>query len=416
MDQTDHLLNRTDETKLAPDELVRLRCRLAKELEERGDYEAARDVMSPFWQRVGERPVTDGLDEASAAEVLLRAGVLTGWSGSANQLQGAQEAAKDLISDSLLIFERLRLGEKAAEAEVELAYCYWREGALDEARVLLQKALDRLGDNGGEIKAVALLRKALVESSATRFGDSLRVLLDSAAIFEASDNQTLKGRFHNELAYNFQSLASTENRADYIDRALVEFTAASFHFEQAGHVRYRAHVENNLGLLLHSLGKLDEAHEHLDKARRLFAKLKNDVYIAQVDETRSRLFLAQGRAREAEKTARGAIRVFTKAGEHALLAEALNTQGKALVQLERYSEARVALDHAATVAQQAGSIEFAGLSLLTLIEQLGQRLTAEELRESYKRADEMLVNSQHPEIFVRLRRAARQALDAQPST
>ena len=100
---------------------------------------------------------------------------------------------------------------------------------------------------------MALLRKALVESSATRFSDSLRILLDAAPLFEASNNHALKGRFHNELAYNFQSLGSTENRADYTDRALVEFTAASFHFEHAGHTRYRSVVENNLGLLFYTL-------------------------------------------------------------------------------------------------------------------------------------------------------------------
>jgi tetratricopeptide (TPR) repeat protein len=416
MDQTDYLLNRADETTLPPDELVRLRCRLAKELEDKGDYEAARRALAPFWPRAGERPAIDGLSDATSAEVLLRAGVLKGWSGSAHQIQGAQEAAKDLISDSLSIFEKLQLKEKAAEAEVELAYCYWREGALDEARVLIQKALDRLDDNSGEIKAVALLRKALVESAATRFGDSLRILLESAPLFEASDSHALKGRFHNELAYNFQSLASAEGFADYTDRAIVEFTAASFHFEQAGHVRYRAHVENNLGLLLHGLGKFGEAHEHLDRAGRLFSGLKDWVYLAQVDETRARVFLAQGRAAEAEKKARAASRAFVKAGEDALLAETLTTHGKALAQLERVDEARSTLERAVAVAERAGSNESGGLALLTLIEELGEHLGAGEFRASYKRADELLARSQHPEIIARLRHAARLALDAQPST
>jgi hypothetical protein len=37
---------------------------------------------------VGERPVLDELDEATAAEVLLRAGTLTGWLGSTKQIEG----------------------------------------------------------------------------------------------------------------------------------------------------------------------------------------------------------------------------------------------------------------------------------------------------------------------------------------
>ncbi len=387
-------------------------CRLARELEDRGDYEAASSLLSPFWTGVGGRPETATLDEHASAEVLLRAGVLTGWIGSSDQAVGSQEAAKNLISESLAIFERLRLVEKVAEAQVELAYCYWREGAFDEARVLLQEALDRLGDRAGEVRAIALLRKAIVESSATRFSDSLRILLDSAPIFESSANHTLRGRFHNELAYNLQRLASAENRTDYTDRALVEFTAASFHFEQAGHAKYHANVENNLGLLFFELGKFGEAQDHLNRARKLSAQLKDRVSVAQVDETRARVFLALGQAAEAARTVGTAIRGFEKAGEEALLAEALTTHGEALARLGRLAEARQAFERAAATAEQAGSIERAGIALLTLIETLGWLLDAEELRVTYKRADEMLVRSQQPEIFARLLRAVRQVLDA----
>ncbi len=59
-------------------ERARLRCQLAKELERSGNYEAAREAMGELWQRIGDRPVTDNLDQPTAAEVLLRAGVLTG--------------------------------------------------------------------------------------------------------------------------------------------------------------------------------------------------------------------------------------------------------------------------------------------------------------------------------------------------
>src|SRR3712207_4786330 len=110
------------------------------------------------------------------------------------------------------------------------------------------------------------------------------------------------------------------SRNDYHDRALVEYAAASFHLEQAGHARYQAHVENNLGLFFHILGREREAHEHLDRARSLFVSLGDRVYAAQVDETRARVLLAQARAEEAERLARGAAEVFELAGEHALLA------------------------------------------------------------------------------------------------
>ena len=53
-------------------------CELARDQEEAGNFEAARQILSDFWQRVGERPKLVGLDVAARADVLLRSGTLTG--------------------------------------------------------------------------------------------------------------------------------------------------------------------------------------------------------------------------------------------------------------------------------------------------------------------------------------------------
>lgn len=392
---------------------ARLRCRLARRLEGVGAYEDAREVLRPFWPRFGERPAVEGLDDETTAEVLLRAGVLTNWIGGDARLEHAHEAAKDLISEGLSLFEHLGLIERAVEAQAELAACYWREGAVDEARVLLNEALARPGV-GGEVKALALLRLAVFEDSATRYSKGHRILKENAALFESLDNHTLRGSFHNELATVYYHLGSAENRDDYLDRALVEYAAASFHLEQAGHARYQAHVENNLGLFFHILGRNEEAHEHLDRARGLFVSLGDGIYAAQVDETRARVLLAQNRAAEAARLVRGAAEVFERAGEHALLAEALTTRARALARLERFDEARADFERAAEVAGQAGNAEAAGLASLTMVEELAPLLDADEMRDGYLSADERLALTQDPEVSKRLRRAARRVLDAQP--
>ena len=401
------------EASLDVGERARLRCRLARRLEGAGAYEDARELLRPFWPRFGGRPAVEGLDDETAAELLLRAGVLTKWIGGDARLEHAHEAAKDLVSEGLSLFERMGLVERAAEAQAELAHCYWREGAVDEARVLLEEALARPAV-GGEVRALALLRLALVEDSATRYSEGYRILKGGAALFESLDNHTLRGAFHNELATVYYHLGSFENRDDYLDRALVEYAAASMHLEQAGHVRYQAHVENNLGLFFHILGRNEEAHEHLDRARGLFVSLGDGIYAAQVDETRARVLLAQDRAAEAERLVRVAAEVFDRAGEHALLAEALTTRARALARLELFPEARADFERAAEVAEQAGNAEAAGLALLTMVEELAPRLDADELRAVYLSADERLARTQDPEVSERLRRAARRVLDARP--
>jgi tetratricopeptide (TPR) repeat protein len=401
------LLRQLDHPALGVADRARGRIELAKRLEEAGDYEAAREALGELWQGVGMRPSLEGLrDESLVGEVLLRVGALSGWIGSSEQIRGAQEAAKDLLSESVALFERLGDTGRAAEGQTELAYCYWREGAFDEARVFLGEVLQRLREDDGERRTVALLRRAIVESSAQRYHDALHILTEAAPLFEASATDAIKGKFHNELANVLNFLSLFERRRDYTDRALVEYAAAGFHFEQAGHTRNQAAVENNLSYLYVTHGEFAEAHVHLNRARRLFVGLRDRVHTAQVDETRARAFIAAGRYDEAERLARLAAGILNKGGELALLAESCTTHGVALARLGRYIPARAAFLRAEEVSASAGDLEAAGLASLALIEELDGELTFDELHTAYERADGFLSKSEHPEVLSRLRSAA----------
>jgi tetratricopeptide (TPR) repeat protein len=316
-----------------------------------------------------------------------------------------------LISESAALFESLGDDARLGEAQTELAYCYWREGGTDEARVLLNEALTKLR-GAPEQRAVALLRAAIVESSATRNNDALRLLLEAAPLFEAGASHAKLGKFHMNLAIVYELLSIDELREDYADRAFIEYAAASFHLEQAGHTNYLAGVENNFGYFLFKRGRFAEAHEHLDTARRFFVGLGDAARAAQVDETRARVLLAEGKLAEAESAARAAARAFSSGGEQALLAEALTTQGVALARLGRKAEARAVLRRAADVAAQAGNVEGAGLAELAALEELSGELSPAEMREAYRAADRSLARTQHRELLARLRAGARRLIDA----
>jgi CheY-like chemotaxis protein/vacuolar-type H+-ATPase subunit H len=410
MNSTKELLRHLEDPNLSSNQRVQIRCQLARQLEEAGDYEAARETLEEFWQRVGERPVLDGLDAETSAEVLLRVGALTGWIGSAKQIEGAQEVAKDLINESSRNFHILGKGNKEAEAQADLAVCYWREGAFSEARVILQEAAAHVADTENETRAVISLRSAIVEMSAQRFHDALRIQTEAAPLFDKISNHLLKAKFHNEFANVLNSLSATEHREDYVDRALMEYTAASFHFEQAGHNRYRGCVENNLGFLFSTIGKFLQAHEHLDSAQMLFTSFKDNVHLAQVDETRARVMLKQGRLVEAEKTVRAAVRTLARGDELSLLAEALTTYGVVLARLHHPEQARSTMERAIDVAQQAGDLHSAGLAGLTIIEQLSEHLSNDELCMMIERAETLLEETLDMPTLKRLSTSACRAL------
>src|SRR5712691_10799373 len=147
---------------LSANEEALVRCQAALELKDKGDYNGAREMMGRLWKRIGDRPETKVLHVSVAAEVLLCAGILTSWIGSKEGIKEAQEFAKNLISESVAFFESIGDGKKVASARAELAYCYWREGALDEARIIFLESLEKLTAESNT-RARTLLRLAIVE-------------------------------------------------------------------------------------------------------------------------------------------------------------------------------------------------------------------------------------------------------------
>jgi tetratricopeptide (TPR) repeat protein len=360
--------------------------------------------LGEHWRGTGERPNLEGLGERATAEVLLEAGVLSGWIG---KVKGAQEAAKDLISESAALFERLGESNRAATARAEMALCYWREGAYSEARVMLRQAAALIKDDAS-LKAKTVLRFAVVETSAGRYSDALQLLTVSAPLFDEVSH-TLRGSFHNELALVLRRLGAAERRQDYVDRAIIEYAAAVYHAEQAQHERYVARIENNLGFLLYKLGRHAEAHAHLDRAQTIFTRLRDAGSLAQVDETRARVLVAERRYRDAERTLAGAVKTLEQGDESALLAEALTVQGVVWARLWLYEESINVLHRAAELAESAGAQASAGLAVVTLIEEHGAtwRLSPDEVYEAYQRADRLLKDSQETEDAARLKACAR---------
>jgi tetratricopeptide (TPR) repeat protein len=391
------------------DDIIPL-CELAKNLAEAGEFESACEMLRPFWQGLLHRPETSGLPDEARAELLLRAGTLTGFLGSAKQIAGAQEAAKDLISESSAIFNALGKSEKIAESGVDLAICYWREGALDEARVTLRLVLENLGEVQSEQKLRALLNSAIVEKAATRDREALRIYREASPQFDTSTNHALKGKFHSNYGILLKNLGLSENREEYIDTALVEFAAASFYYEQAGHRRYQAGVENNVGFLFASIGRFGEARDHVSSARSLFVQLQDQGSAAYTDDTLAQIFLLEGRSEEAERVARRAVHALKRGGEQTVLAEALTTHGKALARLQQTQVARATLDQAVEIAQIAGNPDRGGIAAVTVIEELSPYLSVEDLQNYYRTAETLLSKSQNLSLKTRLGECARRVL------
>jgi tetratricopeptide (TPR) repeat protein len=403
MNVADEQLKELDNPTLTDDGRALVRCRVAADLIQKGQFEGARDALGGLWLGVGGRPPVGNLPPAVAADVLLQCGALTGWLGSARNVPGAQEQAKDMLSEAERKFRAQEMPAKVSETQYELAACYWRLGQYDEARVVLQEALKPLADADAELKAKILIRRTNVEVWDNRCHDALNILKEAEPVFESADD-ALKGRWHGQKGLVLRRLASAEGKSDYYDGAIIEYTAAIYHYEQAKHERYCGNNLNNLAFLLYKLGRYREAHEQLDRAQLIFTKLKDPGNLAQVDETRARVLVAEKNYRGAERILANVIKTFEAGGESALLADALTLQGVTWARLGGFDSSIKVLRHAIKVAQDSGSLASAGLAALTLIEEHGAalRLTDSELAKSYRRANDFLRGTQDAEGKERL--------------
>ena len=399
--------SKLDTSHLNANQEADLRCRTALELKDRNEFDAAREAMFPLWNGIiGSRPNTKGLHDDVVAEVLLTTGILTGWLGSRSEIKKADDYARDLITESMRLFEALHDSRKVAEARTELAWCYWRAGANDEARILCHEALKRL-TVGGNARANALIVLSFVEWAESRHKEVLRILTENSSLFQRITNHTFKGTFHNQLGITFRVIGSaSKRRHDYFQRAINEYRAADEEFKLAKNLVYRAHVKNNIAYVLRELGRFREADECLEQARRLFVRVGDKVRTAQVDDSRAQLFIAEKKYYQAELIARSAARTFERAGRHCLLAEALVDQGIALARMRESVRAQFVFQRAIEIAHQAGSLNRAGLAALTMIEEI-DTLPPDVRSVAYEQAREWLASSDSQEVKPRLKLIAK---------
>jgi tetratricopeptide (TPR) repeat protein len=230
-------------------------------------------------------------------------------------------------------------------------------------------------------------------------------------LFRKITNHTIRGTYHNQLAIVLTNIATSKGDRDYFKWAIREHLEADSQFKLAHNVLFRADVRNNLGFLLYQLSRFKEAHEHLEKARRLTASLRDKVGIAQIDDTRAQVFIAQKKFKQAEAVARNAVRVLERSGHQCLLTDALITNGIALARLKRADSAQFNFQKAIEIASQVGALNKAGIAALTLIEEVDE-LSPDTLFAAYYQASEWLAKSQSQDLLTRLNTAARKVCSA----
>lgn len=389
-------------------------CDAAKQLEDSGDFASAAQVLGKWWQGIGARPDLNDQPQDKKAAILARVGVLSGWLGSMQRVAGSQEAAKDLISESANIFEKLGDDQSWAETRSDLAVCYWREGAFGEARIILHDVLDHGFELEPEIMGKLLLRAVNVEIS-TKHYDKAMDLINRATLAASKGRNLLRGKLYFHRALIQRGEGEEKNRTDLLYAAVEDYQKASVYYKKAKHDVYAAATENNLGNLYRLLGEHSNAHAHLNNAIFLYLELKNQVHAAQVYECKAQVFLTQQQLDEAEIAARSSVSILRASDERSLLAEALTTLGVVLSRRSNIETAVSSFNEAKEAALEVGDRQSAGNAVLTQIEELESHLDHQAIQELYSDASNLLEDSPQISVFERLQKIAVKQIRAEPA-
>jgi len=381
-------------------EQVQVYCAIAREQIDIGNYDAACQILRPWWQ-FGDWPLLERLDQKSCADLLFTAGELAGCVASSRQLPKGQKHGEALLNGSIALFEQLGLRRHSSEGRIELALCYYRQGLFDLGRVVLLRVLDNI-DNA-DLRNLALIRLACLERHAGRLKDALARLIEASTIVELS-GPWVTGRCNLELASTYKDLAIAEEISSYFDNARLFYLRALYEFEAVGNHRLAAIVENNLGYLLLIVKNFPEAELHLLRARRAFASFVDRIRCAQVDDSLAQLYLAQGDFANARVAIERAVLIMEDGDEDAVLAEALRTKGTIYCRLKLYNEAKRILEDAYNLAARCGDVEGAGRALIVLIEEIACTLDEEDRQSLASRIRTLLTSSQELSINRRVRK------------
>jgi tetratricopeptide (TPR) repeat protein len=376
---------------LSPNEEVQVLCTIAREQIEIGNYDAGCVVLHNWW-KPGEWPNLNNLSSHSAADLLFTTGSLAGCLSSTGRIQKGQKHSEELLSGSIGIFQFLGAKRRAAEARIELALAYYRQGMFSVSRNSLLKVLGELKFEDSELRSLALIRLGVVERHAGHISDSLIRFRDAYPCID-EEGPLVSGRYYHELGTALQEVALAENRSDFLHTAIDYFRRAFYEFAAIGHHRYAAVVENNHGFLLLKLGRFAEAEARLVHAQKLFEEFHDVVRKSQVDDTLARLYLATNRLDSSDLVSRRAVTCLEANDEEALLAEALTTRGQLFCRLKRFTEARALLEGAWRIAQRCGDSEGASRALLVLFDEMYSEMDQPERLYIAARMHDILQNT-----------------------
>lgn len=255
-------------------------------------YDEAIELLGSYWPGLAVEPA------ACEPGVMYSIGVLNTNLGFSEQNPRAQEVAKDCFSRA----SRGLKGDERDQCDMSLAIAYWRSGDEEEALIQFTQILER--PLSPENRFRGLHGCAVVLGSLGRHKEEAEYLA-KARPFLDEVSIAFRGRFHLEAAMNNRRLGGDLNQS------ITDYRTALICFKQVKAEILEASVHNNLCAVYIDLKDFHQAHDHVEKAIEITARLGDKGRLAQCHDEQARIFLAQGQPKRAAQCAHDSIQLIS---------------------------------------------------------------------------------------------------------
>jgi tetratricopeptide (TPR) repeat protein len=318
-------------TRITPSQAIKL-IEDARNAELCRDISEYRRILNAVWENLDDEPALDGLDTLLQAEILRLCGFFLSYYGHSRNLKNYQEREKNFLTKAIEMFDREKLPDKAAEAKVILAHCYWLEGAISECELILAETEKEYADNQlHPVYFQICVNRMLTHYWKGEYPQALTMIEQISNPIELCKDIRLKTLFHTQAGITYQLSGQPE-------KAIFHTTEAIKNAQRNGNIRYTASCLNNLGNVYKDIGKFDKAHQCIDRAYKTYIELEEIGWAANVLDTKAQVYLAENKLASALTKINEALEILRQGEDFAGLTEALFTKSKILLKLDKINE------------------------------------------------------------------------------
>lgn len=301
----------------------------AKNCEICRDTESLRQILSSVWTNIEEKPELETFDPLVKAEILRSCGVFLNFYGHQNRLETYQERGKNLLTEAVEIFEANLEPEKATEAQIMLAFCYWNAGEVLEAETILDFAETGFGDRPEHPVYLRIrLNRLLILFAKEQLAEAIRLIDELKPLMMFCSDWRLQAMFHNQagIFYTNEKL---------FGKAVFHLNEAIRCAEKLGNKLFVAINLNNLSFLYKDKGVHQKAFECISRSIDGFREIGHYGYLSHALDTKAQIYFESDRPAEALEIIDEAIIAFEKGEDCRGLCEALWMKMKILLSMDQ---------------------------------------------------------------------------------